>query len=87
MTDDYRLLSALGEANSSGYWAYDAFEADYWAWMLQAYPEDADLAYGGGENLIRTPEAAAIAMEHLDEFLEQSEKYPRSADPNNTWWG
>ncbi|MDJ0954711.1 MAG: hypothetical protein QNJ81_13620 [Acidimicrobiia bacterium] len=86
MTDDFRLISALVEANSSGYWAYDEFEAHYWAWMLEAYPEDAALAYAG-ENLIRTPEAAAIAMRHLDEFLDQSDIYPRSADPRDSWFG
>ena len=86
MTDGFRLLSALGEANSSGYWAYDDFEAHYWAWMLQAHPESAALAYAG-ENMVRTAEAAAIAMRHLDEFLAESERYPRSADPNSSWFG
>jgi hypothetical protein len=67
---------------TSGHWAWRDFEYDFGDWMLSAYPDDYRIAYLGAD-LARTPEAAAIAVTRIDEFIDQSADYPRSADPIN----
>jgi hypothetical protein len=54
--------------------------------MREAYPEDAAIAFPTVD-LVHNGEAAAIAVAHLDEFLEASDKYPRDPDGINDWRG
>ena len=79
-------LGIIEWANSSGWWAYSDFENDYALWMREAYPEDAAIAFPTVD-LVHNGEAAAIAVAHLDEFLEASDKYPRDPDGRNDWRG
>ncbi len=65
---------------SSGGWVWYEFDRDMKAWMQQAYPEVAAEIFVG-QDLIRSGRTAAIAMDYIDEFLEQSSDYPRAADP------
>jgi hypothetical protein len=67
---------------TSGWWAWRDFEADFGAWMRNAYPDDHQIAYVG-QDLARTAEAAAIAVVRIDEFIDQTADYPRSPDPIN----
>ncbi len=60
-------------------WSYSAFEADLFSWLEQSYPEvaqsigePADLSYSSGK-----PEAVAAALPHVDEFVAESETWPR----------
>ncbi len=71
-------------ANSSDHWVYHDFEEDFGAWMREAYPDDAAIAFPTND-LVHNAEAALIAVAHLDEFLEWSDKYPRDPDPRNRW--
>ncbi len=79
-------LSMIEWANSSGWWAYDDFEKDLAHWMKEAYPEDAAIAFPTVD-LVHNGEAAAIAVAHLDEFLEASDKYPRDPEGRDDWRG
>ncbi|MDJ0498155.1 MAG: hypothetical protein QNJ89_10015 [Acidimicrobiia bacterium] len=79
-------LSVIEWANSSGWWAYSDFEKDFAHWMREAYPEDAAIAFPTVD-LVHNGEAAAIAVSHLDEFLEASDEYPRDPDGKNDWRG
>ena len=63
---------------SSGSWAWFDFEEDFKAWMDGAYPDVASQIFAG--RIIRDGRSAVIAMDFIDEFIEQSSKYPRSAD-------
>jgi hypothetical protein len=67
---------------TSGWWAWRDFEADFGNWMKNVYPDDHRTAYAGSD-LARTSEAAAIAVSRIDEFIDQSDDYPRSPDPIN----
>ena len=67
---------------TSSYWAYADFENDFGAWLAKTHPEEHLRAFEG-IRLARTPEAAAIAVVHIEDFLAQSDDYPRSADPIN----
>ena len=80
------LLSTVEWSNSSGYWAYNDFERDLAAWMRDTYPDDAAIAFPT-DDLVHNGEAAAIAVGHLAEFLEASDKYPRSPDGKDDWRG
>lgn len=80
------LLWTLEWANSSGGWAYHDFEQDLGIWMRGVYPEDAAIAFPF-DDLVHNGEAAAIAVAHLDEFLEASDEYPREPDATNSWHG
>lgn len=64
------------------YWAWTDFEGGFGDWLRRAYPDDHRIAFLG-RDLARTPEAAAIAVTRIDEFLDQSADYPRSPDPIN----
>lgn len=79
------LIWSLDWANSSG-WAYHDFEQDLAIWMREAYPEDAAIAFPT-DDLVHNGEAAAIAVAHLDEFLEVSDQYPRQPEAVNDWFG
>jgi hypothetical protein len=79
-------LGMVEWSNSSGWWAYSDFEADYARWMREAYPEDAAIAFPSVD-LVHNGEAAAIAVSHLDEFLEASDTYPRDPDGRDDWRG
>jgi hypothetical protein len=61
------------------YWAWSDFEGDFGYWLRSAYPDDHRIAFIGTD-LARTPEAAAIAVTRIDEFIDQSNDYPRSPD-------
>ena len=65
---------------SSGGWVWYEFDRDMKAWMQETYPEVATEIFVG-QDLIRSGRTAAIAMDYIDEFLEQSSDYPRAADP------
>lgn len=80
------LLPTMEWSNSSGYWAYNDFERDLATWMRDTYPDDAAIAFPT-DDLVHNGEAAAIAVGHLAEFLEASDKYPRSPDGKNDWRG
>jgi hypothetical protein len=79
-------LGIVEWSNSSGWWAYSDFEKDYALWMRQAYPEDAAIAFPTVD-LVHNGEAAAIAVAHLDEFLEASDEYPRDPEGRDDWRG
>jgi hypothetical protein len=79
-------LGTIEWSNSSGWWAYSDFENDYALWMREAYPEDAAIAFPTVD-LVHNGEAAAIAVAHLDEFLEASDEYPRDPDGRDDWRG
>jgi hypothetical protein len=59
-------------------WAWFEFEYDMKAWMREAYPDAAGQIFEGRLN--RDGESAVIAMNYIDEFIEQSTEYPRAAD-------
>ena len=80
------LLWSVEWANSSGTWAYHEFEQDLGIWMREAYPADAEIAFPTAD-LVHNGEAAAIAVSHLDEFLEVSDKDPREPGAVNDWLG
>jgi hypothetical protein len=80
------LIWSLEWANSSGSWAYHDFEQDLGIWMREAYPDDAAIAFPS-DDLVHNGEAAAIAVAHLDEFLEASDEYPRDPDGRDDWHG
>jgi hypothetical protein len=79
-------LGLIEWSNSSGWWAYSDFEMDYALWMREAYPEEAAIAFPSVD-LVHNGEAAAIAVSHLDEFLEASDEYPRDPDGKDDWTG
>ena len=60
-------------------WSYEMLEADLFSWLEQSYPEvaqligePANLGYSAGK-----PEAVAAALPFVDEFVAQSETWPR----------
>ncbi len=77
---DGRVNSVNEWQLTSSYWAYVDFENDFGTWLATAYPEEHLLAFEG-IRMARTPEAATVAVARIQEFLDQSEDYPRSADP------
>jgi hypothetical protein len=46
-------------------------------WMRETYPDVLDQVFAGSE-IIHNGEAAVIAMDYIDEFIEQSPEYPRA---------
>jgi hypothetical protein len=78
-------LSSITEAEASSAWAYDAFEDAFGQWLQRAYPEEWRIAVHtpyGEMDVVLNAEAAAIVVARVDEFLDQSEEYPR--DPGVT---
>ena len=75
-------MSSTREWEMISYWAWADFEGDLGDWMRSAYPDDHRIAFVGAD-LARTPEAAAVAVIRIDEFIDQSADYPRSPDPIN----
>ncbi|MDJ0663174.1 MAG: hypothetical protein QNJ75_01360 [Acidimicrobiia bacterium] len=73
-------MTSTREWEIISYWAWSDFEGDFGYWMRSAYPDDHRIAFVGSD-LARTPEAAAIAITRIDEFIDQSANYPRSPDP------
>ncbi len=60
-------------------WSYETFETDLFSWLEQSYPvvaesigEAANLGYSTGKL-----EAVAAALPYVDEFVGQSESWPR----------
>lgn len=80
------LFDTVLEAESSGYWAYHDFEAAFAAWMRDTHPDEAAIAFVGGD-FVHTGEAARIAVARLDAFLADSDEYPRTADPTDDYMG
>ncbi len=76
---DGQMLQTREWEQTSAYWAYQDLEIDFGNWMRHAYADDHQVAFAGAR-LARNPEAAAIAVTRLDEFLSQSIEYPRSPD-------
>ena len=75
-------MSYTREWEMISYWAWSDFEGDFGYWMRSAYPDDHRIAFVGSD-LARTPEAAAMAVIRIDEFIDQSADYPRSPDLTN----
>lgn len=76
---DDQMLQTREWEQTSGHWAYQDFEIDFGNWMRGAYPGEHQTAFAGAR-IARTPEAARIAVNRIDEFLDQSIDYPRSPD-------
>jgi hypothetical protein len=70
-------LILLHSAGLRSEWAFWEFRIDMRTWMQEAYPDDVDQLFTGSW-VIHNGESAAIAMEHIDEFLGQSTEYPRA---------
>lgn len=83
---DGTLFDTVVRAESSGYWAYHDFEADFASWMAENHPDEAAIAFIGSD-FVHTAEAATIAMARLDEFLAASDEYPRDPDPRDDYSG
>jgi hypothetical protein len=83
---DGTLFDTVLRAESSGYWAYYNFEADFASWMAEHHPDEAAIAFIGSD-FVHTAEAATIARERLDEFLAASDDYPRDPDPRDEYSG
>jgi hypothetical protein len=77
---DYRCPGdAVDIVGNDVFWSYETFEADLFSWLEQSYPEvaqsigePANLGYSSGK-----PEAVAAALPYVDEFVAQSETWPR----------
>ena len=61
------------------HWAWYDFEEDMKAWMEQNYPDVAAQIFAGSD-IIHDGQSALVAMEYVDEFIEQSDTYPRVGD-------
>jgi hypothetical protein len=79
--DEGRLVDIPEQETSSFVWAYQIFEPDFMAWLRTAHPEEHEIA-AEGSFMARAQEAATIARTYVDEFLNQSDEYPR--DPGVT---
>ena len=75
-------MFSTAEWEMISYWAWTDFERDFGDWLRSAYPDDHRIAFTGTD-LARTPEAGAIAVMRIDEFIDQSADYPRSPDLTN----
>ena len=72
-------LILLHTAGVSSHWVWYDFEQDMKTWMEQTHPEVAAQIFAGSR-IIHDGESATIAMEYIDDFLEQSDEYPRVGD-------
>ncbi len=72
-------LILLHTAGVSSHWVWYDFEQDMKGWMEQAHPEVAAQIFAGSR-IIHNGESSTIAMEYIDDFLEQSDDYPRVGD-------
>ena len=64
------------------HWAWYDFEEDMKVWMDEIYP-DVSAQVFAGTDILHSGEAAVIAMDYVDEFVNQSDKYPRAGDAGN----
>jgi hypothetical protein len=79
MLENGRLIATPEGELSSAYWAEHHFERAFLNWLETAYPEEHAVADSG--ELTHSAEGGAIAAARVDEFLSQSDEYPRPADP------
>ena len=57
----------------------DAYSQAFWHWFADAYPNDYIVIWPIGPDMLPTfdhPEGIIDALEHVDEFLDQSNEYP-----------
>ena len=80
-TSGNELILLHSTGLSSGDWAWFDFEADFKSWMDQAYPDVAAQVFAG-QQINRNGRSAVVAMDYIDEFIEQSTEYPRAPDAN-----
>ncbi len=78
-TSGNELILLHSAGLSSHGWAWFDFEADFKTWMEDVYPDVVAEVFLG-QQIMRNGRSAVIAMDYIDEFLEQSTEYPRAAD-------